>query len=210
LILNGNTRSKGEYFMYKLKNSLFALVGLLALVGAISVLTPRSGFGQKASTQPTPIPPPVNVNVVNTPLPVTGTISVGNLGDSPLPVRDVDNPARQPVSATANCSESTGTNCEATIYSVPAGKRLVIEYVSFQARVPFGQVAYMSITGGPYFPFSQPAVSFPGANVVRFAEQVRLYSEPGTTLVVQGERTGSGLSSTNFSFFISGYLVDVP
>src|SRR5947207_4073698 len=101
--------------MFKLKQSLIAFAGLLLLISLIAAVSPSSTRGQGNSGN---APPPFNVNVVNTPLPVTGTISVGNLGDAPLPVRDVDNPARQPVQF-----EFNGLND----YQVPAGKRLVIE-----------------------------------------------------------------------------------
>ena len=46
------------------------LTALALLVAVVSVLTPASSFGQKSG------PPAVEVSVVNTPLPVTGSIDV--------------------------------------------------------------------------------------------------------------------------------------
>src|SRR5438094_7734660 len=72
-------------------------------------------------------PSPSNVNVVNTP-----NVNVVNTPASPVQVRDVDNPAKQPFQAEvvggfADGASSTG---DITIATVPAGKRLVIEHVS--------------------------------------------------------------------------------
>jgi hypothetical protein len=193
--------------MYKLKNSVFALVGLLALVGTISVLTPRSGFGQKAGAQPSTIPPPLNVNVVNTPLPVTGTISVGNLGDSPLPVRDVDNPARQPVQFKLGATDS---------YTVPNGKRLVIEYVSaeiFSFSSCTLTVARLKTTAGGVEQEHQFYLQLVGTNVTNryYAanQQTRLYADPNTEVVPGSALVCSGFNQIQ-STVISGYLVDLP
>src|SRR5216117_2665883 len=71
-------------------------------------------------------PSPSNVNVVNTPA-------------SPVPVRDVDNPARQPFQAEAvgGFADGASTTGDILITTVPAGKLLVIEHVSvFGAMLP--------------------------------------------------------------------------
>ena len=199
--------------MFSLKKSVTALVGLLVLVVTLVALVPLVSRGQGNSGNH---PPPFDVNVVNTPLPVTGTVTVGNLGDSPLPVRDVDNPARQPVQARANCSVTIETGCLPTIYTVPAGKRLVIEYASMDANVPAGELAQLAIatrTGGETvehaFPLTPPSVAFSAGRAANVGQQVRLYADPGTSVVVTGSRSGFG-SPASFIFTISGHLVDVP
>ena len=69
-------------------------------------------------------PSPSNVNVVNTP-----NVNVVNTPASPVPVRDVDNPARQPFQAevVGGFADGASTTGEVTITTVPAGKLLVIE-----------------------------------------------------------------------------------
>src|SRR5437870_8952863 len=64
-------------------------------------------------------PSPTNVNVVNTTA-------------SPMPVRDVDNPARQPFQAevVGGFADGASTTGDVTITTVPAGKRLIIEDAS--------------------------------------------------------------------------------
>jgi hypothetical protein len=54
--------------MNRIKNSLVALFGLLALIGLVAILNPGTTRGQ----------------------------GQGGGNQQPLPVRDVDNPARQP------------------------------------------------------------------------------------------------------------------
>lgn len=138
--------------MYKFKNSFIALIGLLILIAGIAVINPRSGLGQKREAEvqrialaPNPSPPTLNVNLVNTPLPVMGTINVGATPNVML-VSDVDNPARQPVQVEVNCQiQSPQNSCEEDIYTVPAGKRLVIEYASMRAEINAGQWAHFQI-----------------------------------------------------------------
>ena len=67
---------------------------------------------------------------------IAALVPVRAQGQPPAPVvstRDVDNPARQPVQASAFCVAGP-SGCQETIYTVPTGKRLVIEYVSFAAE----------------------------------------------------------------------------
>jgi len=138
---------------------------------------------------------------------------------SPLMVRDLDNPARQPAQATATCSPSANDPrfCATTVYTVPAGKRLVIEFVAMRARgIPVGTAARLeiiTIAGGQEaifdFPFSAPVPeSFGEGNI---AQVVRIYADAGTRVLTAGFRSGeSNDFNSNFTFSISGYLVNIP
>ena len=183
--------------MSSFRKSLVGLAGLLALVSAVAILTPRTGLGQPNA----PIPTQLNVHVKNT----------------LLDVRDVDNPARQPVQADAECS-SEQLGCFLTIYTVPAGKRLVIEYASMEANIPEGQITQLRVTtvaggvpSGHRLPLSAPSVTFGsgGGHLTSVGQQVRLYADPGTSVVVVSLRT-SNVGTATFRFTISGHLVDVP
>src|SRR5207244_13410198 len=81
-------------------------------------------------------PSPSNVNVVNTP-----NVNVVNTPASPVPVRDVDNPARQPFQAevVGGFADGASTTDEVTITTVPAGKLLIIEHVSVFGAILPGQ-----------------------------------------------------------------------
>lgn len=136
---------------------------------------------------------------------------------SPLEVRDLDNPARQPFQVTRTCGvvdQSIG--CAVNI-GVPLGKRLVIEYVSMLAIMPVGQVASFNVEttiGGVsvqhQLPLSPPAIgpfnTGPRASV---GQQVRLYGDPGTTFSLDATRSAS-VGEATFKFSISGHLVNVP
>jgi hypothetical protein len=215
-----------------------ALVGL-AVLGTLGVPNFAVAAGPDAG---------LNVNVVNTsahPVPVTGTVTVngsvtgsvtGTVGlapgtsvmiDStvgdPVRVRNV-NDAIQPVQVSTTCLTST-LGCLPTIYNVPVGKRLVIEYASLGVCILPGQSATLNIattTGGQsanHYLNGTPAAAGPGtaaigcnsgaSSFVATGQQVKIYADAGTGVVVTGERN-STVGSANFHFSISGYLVDVP
>jgi len=180
-------------------------------------------------------PPTRDVNIANTPLPVTGSVTLApgasvNVNSSvanPVRVRSV-NDAIQPVQASVSCTSPSNTiGCgPATIYTVPTGKRLVIEYASMDACLLPGQTVELSIytTLGSAFtrhyvnispPAAGPGVTNIGCNlpaassITTVGQALRLYADAGTTVDVEGDRNAIA-GSANLHFTISGYLVDVP
>src|SRR5438552_13850372 len=109
-------------------------------------------------------PYPSNVNVVNTP-----NVNVVNTPASPVPVRDVDNPARQPfhVEAVAGFADGASTTGGILIPAVPAGKRLVIEHLSVSAHALHGQ---RMIGGKVYFDEGDPELKRFSCGVVWHAQ----------------------------------------
>jgi hypothetical protein len=126
----------------------------------IAVLGTFGAWGFATAAGPDP---GINVTVTNTaakPVPVTGAITgsitgtvglapgssvlIDNTVGDPVRTRNV-NDAIQPVQAKAQCSTDT-LGCLPTIYTVPAGKRLVIEYASMSACILPGQAAALSIS----------------------------------------------------------------
>ena len=179
---------------------------------------------QPVVAQGPPAQQPVNVNVVNpptSPVPISGTVNVGNLGSSPLPVREIEKPALQSVHKNEACTTDT-TFCEKEIFVVPLDKHLVIEFVSNRGIVPSGTTVAMevritegSITTVHGLPFV-PSVNFefpgPAHGEVYLGQSLRLYAKPGATVRLAAYRNGS-VSTTPFSgylFSISGYLVNAP
>jgi hypothetical protein len=240
--------TEGDKIMFKFINSISQIVRrnqrTLVITIAVFVLLggsdlSQTAFGQKVrepEAQPSPLPPPINAIIVNTPaqsvpvtgtvnvgnlgaspLPVTGTVNVGNLGDNPLPVRDVDNPVRQPVQFTGQCSQTGRLFCLMFSYQVPAGKRLVIEYVSISANAPAGQVVAWGIStnvGGRqvahFLPNTSPAAEF-FEPFAQMGVPVQLYADPDpdNPVLMIAARNGEGASVT-FRGSFSGYLVNVP
>ena len=195
--------------MFGIKNSLAAFGVFLP----VSVCASATSYAQS-------LKPTSDVNVVNTPNVNVVNIPGVSVTNTPS-VRDANNPVRQPVEAQTNCTVTNllGT-CSATIYTVPEGKRLVIEFVTMDARLPTsGEVAQLIIrtTGiGPdgvyHLPLTAPAVDFFGEQVISapLAQQVRIYADAGTSVVMKGRHNLTApAQSGSFTFSLSGYLVDV-
>src|SRR5689334_12452556 len=128
--------------MFKHNQPLFGLAGVVLLLGAIALVTPRLTNGQKPDAPGGPNKSPQNVNVVNTPLPVTGTVAVATANDNPLLVRDVDTSSRQPFQRRIQIPL---IDLQSVIH-VPEGKRLVLEYGSIDVTVEQNcRVAFMAI-----------------------------------------------------------------
>ena|SRR5215510_6507653 len=221
--------------MYKFKKSLMALIGLVSLVAITTVIAPHLGYGSSAATA-APTSQAQNVNVVNTPsvnaqqngtwnVGITGTpvvalaapnniVKIGNT--DPLPVRDVDNPARQPFEASTgviiNNLNPTGVR---DITTVPQGKTLVIEHISIDGRLTNQSLISAWVTwqaqasfGIPHFlTFADRGADSSGQEVFGAGQQVRLYFKEGVTVLVAAERN-STVGQANVSFQLSGYLLD--
>ncbi len=148
----------------------------------------------------------------------------------PLPVRDVDNAARQPFQAEL-CTQAPlgGTFCGAkpSSVSVPANRRLVIEYASgrcprsgfslsngedwaaslqttaggTQARHLLHPVPGIAI-GNPQL---QSAMQLNGFDVTQL---MRIYADPGSPVALQFEDLGGlGSNAITCEITISGYTV---
>lgn len=183
--------------MSRLKNSLIAFAGLLALIGAVSLLTPQTGHGQTEVVGPTK--PVLVVNSPSEPVPVTGTVSVSNLGGSPLPVRDVDN-GQQPFHRTVPVFYPSGSGGVTTVFTVPAGKRLIIETVSARAELaPIDTpniVEVLTTLGSNNTAFHEILVSKQGLNLNGLSvfvgtHDMRAYADPGTDVQFQFQRSDS-------------------
>jgi hypothetical protein len=205
--------------MKRYKNHLIAaaVLSVLAVIGTI--MNSRQASAQNGGPHVTidsPIPLPVTGSVTSTvtgPVGVTGTVGlasgasvqVNNTVRDPVRVRNV-NDAIQPFQATAECNGPV--NCTAAIFSVPAGKRAVIEYFSGSANVGPGATAAPALLIGTVqhsVPLTSPQPAF-GFLVTAWGQQVRLYADSG---LITGIGAGSG-SNITIRFNISGYLVDVP
>lgn len=185
--------------MFKLKQSLAAFAGLIALVGLIGVVRPLHSRGQGNSGN---APPPSNVNVIN---PAT----------SPVLVRDVDRPAAQPYQDTVRVPIPNGEiSGSGALNPVPTGKRLVIEYASAQATLLGNQLADVTLVNGDVR-YHLPMIPqgffghFNNLPVLVASEPVRLYIDSGESLGVEVRRTGD-LQSVSISVSISGHLANVP
>ena len=127
---------------------------------------------------------------------------------SPLSVKDLDNPARQPF--------QMWVTADSDLVTVPAGKVLVIEYVSAQQVVTNdtgsgnGSV-FLRITQTGFLLAVPPAVIRQGSSlntyVFSIGQQVRMYITAGQTL--RAEFNIFSASSGRY-FTVVGYYVNVP
>jgi hypothetical protein len=144
----------------------------------------------------------------------TGVSDV-NIVNTPLPVREVVNPANEPFQAEISFSIPDGSSSETfTLAVVPAGKRLVVEYATILAEVPSGKMgARITTTAAGQYAAHHLVLTEQGpvygTPTFVASQTMRVYADPGTGvtgIVVRSDTAGTfgGLMT------ISGYFVDVP
>ena len=194
--------------MLTLKQSFFGLAGIVLVVCAIAFATPRPTSGQNPNA-PGGNKPAQDVNVVNTPLSVTGTVNVGNT--SPVPVRDVDVASRQPFHA-----RYTVPLADVPRIQVPLGKRLVFEFISLDIasslQCQVDGAVIQTWVGGTRAEFIMPAIHVPTAtnNVEHVGQLIKLYADPGTEAIVNYGFRGNGPCNSHGFLTVSGYFENVP
>jgi hypothetical protein len=200
-----------------------AALSLLAVIGTI--MNARQASAQDQGNGPTkvtivsPVPLPVTGSVTGTVtgnVGVTGTVGlasgasvhVNNTLTDPVRVRNV-NDAIQPFQVTVSCLVPASA-CSAGGYTVPMGKRAVIEYVSGKAN---GSGSFdvapslQTMTGGVTVEHELTSSTAPRGTST-WGQQLRLYADPGSSINPSVFTNPS--TNANFTFTISGYLVDVP
>jgi len=181
----------------RIKNSLVSFLGLMALIVAASAVIPVNSQGQA-------IQQPQEVTIINS-------------AKNPAPVRDVDN-ARQPFQLTATNFVPKGDSGNVkTIFTVPDGKRLVIETISARAelalvdtpnRVEVLTKSELSTAFHEILVLKQ-GLNLNGQDVYVGTHYMRAYAEPGTDVVFQFTRSNVG-NDAPATVTITGYFVDLP
>ena len=214
--------------MKRIARMLIVLIGLgacamgITMLGSAPAYTQQGPPGLDVIVRNTP-----DVNVVNNPLVsalqsgpwnmgINGSVNIGNSATSPVPTRDVDNPARQPFQWPFVWFVPPGLASEfSPSVTVPAGKCLVIETVSAQAVADvstFMRLRILTTANGQlvgHFIDVENRGTAGGLNNFHGTHAVRIYADPGTTV-----RFGAGRGDTSgyvdVNAAISGYFVDVP
>lgn len=135
--------------------------------------------------------------------------------------RDIDRATSQPVNGVNTCTSIFNHYVKCKLYTVPAGKRLVVETVSYQVTFDATQFLYSLAfgtddTSTQYLRISAPNVFvvapgpptvFGGNKYYSASQSLRFYIDEGQVLAAGMEH---GPSNTNYShiFAFSGYLVD--
>src|SRR5262245_33895881 len=129
---------------------LFAAAGILAVTLLLALVS-----APPAHTQGPPARPATPVEVLNTPLPVTGNLNATvagtvQVGNTLLPVQATNDTLNEPYSEFRPGILGDGQDTKILTFDVPDGKRLVIETVTVLAEVQPGQKAVASlVTQGP-------------------------------------------------------------
>ncbi len=169
---------------------LFAAVGTLTLLAAAGLF---------ASSRP--------AHTAGGPVPVTVANTVQN--------HDRDNPALQPVGVTDFVQTNDQTYATKTLYTVPPGKRLVLESVSAISQAPGDTAGYTVFvntgtgTGRAVAVVTaSPAAAETGGAYSAATQPVRQYADSNSPVFVQVYKKGS--AGFQVAVSLSGYLVDTP
>jgi len=173
-----------------------------------------------ANTVANPVPttiqgplPAISGNVT-----VTNTPSVNVASIPTVIVQSRDEPARQPFQHFGSFEIQAPAFGGNDSFSVPAGKRLVIEYVSFRANILTGgnQIVSFSLSnqgGGSIGGFGfvpQTTIDSAVSTTGYIAhDQLRAYCDPGTNVSITAVRNSS-VGSDTVSYTVTGFLVNLP
>lgn len=123
--------------------------------------------------------------------------------------------AKQPYQRVLLMSLDPGEFSDSVSFSVPAGKRFVVEQASVNASMPTGQrvTVNLATTGGglggrAWFALAaQGAIS--GFDRHTTTQPLRMYADPATSVTFQAARS-DGTSTASLNLSVGGYLVDAP
>lgn len=169
-----------------------------------------------------------DVNVTNT-VPVSGNVgitgtanvNVTNNEANPMPVSVVETiPQVIQITYTEDLPEPLLGPPDQVIYTVPAGFRLVIEYMEVRGSLYSGEAARGGISTmvnsrrSWHYIMTPPAMYLlSGAPLVNMrtsaGQMVRIYADPETDVVGQLSRT-DGTGDASLALTINGYLQPVP
>jgi len=133
-------------------------------------------------------------------------------------VKDADNPARQPFSASSSSLYSgSSSSAAATLLIVPSGKRAVVQHLScinyLAVDNSFVRFEMLYIANGVaarhQFVNTHVGTSFvASADIWSFSQPVHAYADPGTEISVNAlRRSSAGLGGLECD--VSGYYVDM-
>ncbi len=171
----------------KFAQTLFTGIGgVIAIAALLAMLAPKVAHAVAATL----------VEVVNTP-------------SSPVPNRDVDNPARHPYQQECNSGSAQlqdgQMGCE--MPAVAPGTEVVIQNVSVDVNLAPGPQEWglLRTAGGGFDGETNfPLVSVAGRYIA--TQATTQYAGPGTQIVCTAIVTASGY----FECFVSGYTVSLP
>ena len=145
---------------------------------------------------------------------VISHVIVDNTPAQAVPVREMS--GREPYTVSLSSAWNSGGSTAATAsFTVPSGKRLVVEYLSVRAAVPSGQRITQGRVCGPSTPSSSACHaisfvfqgSFNGFDNFTAAQPMRAYLNAGSSSVSVFKN--STIGSSGWQGAVVGYLIPV-
>ncbi len=222
--------------MNRFKNGLLATAVALLIAQSLAFTNVGQALAQQlhevlvvnTSANPVPVALQGTPNVALDPQ--HSTVRVASSLIDPLEVRDVSDGVKAVVQASADVTIVDGaTDGLAAIYTVPEGKRLVIEHVSASGSIESQSVpdrnmlfAIETVAGGKSKwhalitskdgAFSVVVSPEEFTTFVRFtaSQPMRIYADPGTKVYFHVSRSYIYGPTASAGMTISGYLADLP
>ena len=181
--------------MSRLRNSLLAVAAALLIAQALLFTSPGRALAKEVTD-----------------------VFITNTAANPVFVRSIDD-GRQPFSLFDAVGIDDGQSfANRSIFTVPVGKRLIIESVSARIGLPHGQSpSYLSLrtkAGGTSTSHTIAMIRQGTSNILQQDEYastyaLRLYADPESQILIGAARSDStGIAIAYFS--LSGYYIDVP
>jgi hypothetical protein len=202
---------------------LLAMFAIVAFAGTHSAAQASSVLVTNTTSQPVPTTVQGTPNVRslqggtwNVYLLGSPTLRINNAPSAPIPNRDVDNPDRYAFQLSdVEYTQDGSPGSSYLTYTVPAGKRLVVTYVScFSDHTPGGtpsnvcQMSLKNTNAAPTILLTLP-IDYVDSTHQLLSRQVRCIADAGSTLQVQAQRSDwTGL--INNYILISGNLINYP
>ena len=147
-------------------------------------------------------------------------VLITNDASQPVPVREQARTTPVQLSTFATFANGGRFSDTLTLYTVPAGKILVVETFSGGSNMdPADHLLdiQFNLTYGDFIPFvvalhpdDEGVFTSTGARIFRGTTARTAYAGPGTTITAFGTRDGTSLSGTALRIALSGRLIDAP
>jgi len=214
---------------------LGTLVAILTAGHTPAVAAPPDGKDVTVVNQPTQPVPITGRVIVGSPVPVTQdgswavaiadtpTVTVANPNDHPVPVWNVEKSGETLIQFDLDVLVAPEAQFATAAIPVPAGKRLLIDHISGDVRLPIGQKGMVRLDLRPssvrvdrptarhvfpLLPVGAPISTGPEYSSHFFAQETRLFCEGGSeVLLIRGPTYEKDASA---QVGISGRLLDAP
>ena len=193
--------------MKKHKNYLWAVTGIVMLLGLFPLSVPRGGQAQSRNQLPVTVE-----NTPDNPVPVTIGHRVRTCPDEDCPASMLNANDRNAFQKRVQFVIPDGVSQTGVSILVPEGKRLVIEFVT-ASQLAFSQpvaIRLRTLVSGAQAEFSllQVKQAEPNIDLWITTQQVRIYADAPSFRIEAGRQTPF-VADSGVDVSVSGYLVNL-